>query len=82
MISNETYVALKENELLSEWEELVKTCHYNFEYGCHCNDLTLGELESNISFALDKFAKAAGLPLHDWDQDYEEVYCEKDTGED
>lgn len=59
---------------IEDWEELVKTVHHAFEYGLHCNDMTFGEIEEDISFALDKFAKKNGLPVHDWDTDYEEQY--------
>lgn len=61
---------------IDDWEELVKTVHHAFEYGLHCNDMTFGEIESDISFALDKFAKENGLPVHDWDTDYEDQYGE------
>ena len=59
---------------IEDWEELVKTVHHAFEYGLHCNDMTFGEIESDISFALDKFANVNNLPVHDWDADYEETY--------
>lgn len=59
---------------MNGWEELLKTVHHAFEYGLHCNDMTFGEIEDDISFALDKFAKENGLPVHDWDTDYEEQY--------
>lgn len=61
---------------IEDWEELVKTVHHAFEYGLHCNDMTFGEIESDISFALDKFAKGNNLPVHDWDTDYEDQYGE------
>lgn len=61
---------------VEDWEELCKTVHHAFEYGLHCNDMTFGEIESDISFALDKFAKENNLPVHDWDDDYEEQYGE------
>lgn len=61
---------------IDDWEELVKTVHHAFEYGLHCNDMTFGEIESDISGAVDKFAKKNGLPEHDWDTDYEEQYGE------
>lgn len=59
---------------MNGWEELIKTVHHAFEYGLHCNDMTFGEIEDDISFALDKFAKENGLPVHDWSLDYEETY--------
>lgn len=55
------------------WKELLKTVHHAFEYGFHCNDMTEGEMEEDISFALNKFAKENGLPEHDFDQEYEEI---------
>lgn len=64
------------NELTEHWKELIKTVHHAFEYGFHCNDMTHGEIEEDISFALNKFAKENGLPVHDWDTDYEEQYGE------
>lgn len=67
---------------IGAWEELVKTVHHAFEYGLHCNDMTFGEIEEDISFALDKFAKKNGLPVHDWDTDYEEQYGEPQGTED
>ena len=59
---------------IEDWEELCKMVHHAFEYGFHCNDMTHGEVEEDISFALDRFAKKNGLPKHDWDADYEETY--------
>lgn len=67
---------------IDAWEELVKTVHHAFEYGFHCNDMTHGEVEEDISFALDRFAKKNGLPVHDWDADYEEQYGEAQTDQD
>ena len=61
---------------VEDWEELCKMVHHAFEYGLHCNDMTFGEIESDISFALDKFAKENNLPVHDWDTEYEEQYGE------
>lgn len=61
---------------IEDWEELCKMVHHAFEYGFHCNDMTHGEVEEDISFALDKFAKGNNLPVHDWDTDYEEQYGE------
>lgn len=60
----------------SAWQELCKTVHHAFAYGLQCNDMTHGEVISEISFALDKFAKDHGLPGHDWDTDYEDQYGE------
>lgn len=59
---------------IDDWEELVKMVHHAFAYGLECNDMTHGEVISDIAFALDRFAKKNGLPEHDWDADYEETY--------
>ena len=59
---------------IEDWEELVKMVHYSIEYGVNCNDLSSHELAENITFALDQFAEKNGLPVHDWDADYEEKY--------
>ncbi len=64
------------NELTQDWNELVKTVHHAFAYGLESNDMTHGEVISDISFALDQFAKKCGLPEHDWDAEYEEIYKE------
>lgn len=66
---------------IEDWEELCKMVHHAFEYGFHCNDMTHGEMEDDISFALDRFAKKNGLPEHPWDDDYESLYAEKDITE-
>lgn len=67
---------------IEDWEELCKTVHHAFEYGFHCNDMTLGEVEEDIAFALDEFARGTNLPVHDWDADYEETYGEPQGSED
>lgn len=59
---------------VDDWEELCKMVHHAFEYGFHCNDMTPGEVEEDIAFAIDRFARKNGLPEHDWDADYEEQY--------
>lgn len=53
------------DEKFNSWYELIKTVHHAFEYGLHCNDMTFGEIEEDIVFALDRFAKDNGLPV-DW----------------
>ena len=63
------------DEKFNSWYELIKAVHYSIEYGVNCNDLSSHELADNIEFALDKFAKENGLPVHDWDTDYEEQYA-------
>lgn len=59
----------------ADWEELVKMVHHAFAYGLQCNDMTHGEVMDDIAFALDKFAKAYGLPEHDWEAEYEDLYA-------
>ena len=63
---------------IEDWEALCKIVHYSIEYGVNCNDLSSHELAENITFALDQFAKKNGLPEHPWDDDYEDLYAEKD----
>lgn len=56
------------------WEEFVRKIKYNIEYGFHCNDLSFNDMEDDICFAIDKFAKENGLPPVDWEaQDEEQV---------
>lgn len=62
------------DEKFNSWYELIKTVHHAFEYGLHCNDMTFGEIEEDISSALDKFAKENNLPVHDWNTEYEDQY--------
>lgn len=59
-----------------DFEELYKTVHHAFAYGLEANDMTLGEVQDDIAFALDQFAKKHGLPAHDWDTEYETLYEE------
>lgn len=56
-------------ETMPEWNELIKTVKHAWQYGIHCNDMTLGEIEEDISFALDRFAKANGLPEVNWEEE-------------
>lgn len=71
------------DELTRHWSELVKKVHYVIAYFIHSNDLSTSEAEEEICFAMDEFAKKCGLPEHPWDDDYEELYAEKDeTGPD
>lgn len=61
------------------WDELIKTVHHAFEYGLHSSDMALSEVEEDISVALDRFATDNGLPVHDWDVEYEEQYGNEET---
>lgn len=56
-------------ETMPEWNELIKTVKHAWQYGIHCNDMTLGEIEEDISSALDRFAKANGLPEVKWEEE-------------
>lgn len=66
---------------MNGFEELCKTVHHAFEYGFHCNDMTEGEMEEDISFALNKFARENNLPEHDFDTDYNDLYPQEDSTE-
>lgn len=61
-----------------DWEELCKRLHYVIAYFIHANDLSTSEAEEEICFAMEQFAKKNGLPEHPWDDDYEDLYAEKD----
>lgn len=63
---------------IDDWEELCKRIHYVIAYFIHTNDLSTAEAEEEICAAMDEFAKKNGLPEHPWDDDYEELYAEKD----
>ncbi len=51
----------------ADWKELIRVVKHAWEYGIHSNDMTLGEIEEDISVALDKFAQSRGLPKIDWE---------------
>ena len=59
----------QQGETMPEWDELIKTVKHAWQYGIHCNDMTLGEIEEDISSALDRFAKANGLPEVNWEEE-------------
>ena len=61
-------------ELTRHWSELIKKVHYVIAYFIHANDLSDSEAEEDIEAALDQFAKKCGLPEHDWNAEYEELY--------
>ena len=52
----------------ADWNELIRVVKHAWEYGIHSNDMTLGEIEEDISVALDKFAQSRGLPKIDWEE--------------
>lgn len=63
---------------VDDWEKLCERIHYVIAYFIHANDLSTSEAEEEICFAMDQFAKKNGLPEHPWDDDYEDLYAEKD----
>ena len=70
---------LERKNMADSWNDLCKTVHHAFHYGLHCNDMTHGEVEDDISFALSLFASTYHLPEHDWDADYDEMYPVEDA---
>ena len=50
------------------WQELINQVKRVIEYGLHCNDMTYGEIEDDICFALEEYAKKNGLPEPEWDE--------------
>ena len=64
------------DEKFNDWYELVKQVHHAFAYGLECNDMTHGEVEEAIAFALAPFAEKHRLPVHDWNTEYEDQYGE------
>lgn len=65
------YNRYKQN--IYEWEELCKRLHYVITYFVHANDLSASEAEEEICFAMKRFAEKTGLPVHDWNTEYEEL---------
>ena len=63
---------------IEDWEALCKRLHYVIAYFIHANDLSTSEAEEEICFAMDEFAKKNGFPEHPWDDDYEDLYAEKE----
>lgn len=53
--------------MIKGWEEALKRVKYAIEYGLHCNDLSFGEIEDDICFALDMLAKENGMPEINWE---------------
>jgi hypothetical protein len=50
-----------------EVEDAIEMIKHAFEYGFHCNDMTHGEVEEDISFAVNKILKHYGHAPVDWD---------------
>lgn len=51
------------------WQELIRVVKHAWEYGIHSNDMTLGEIEEDISGALNRFAKEMNLPQVNWEEE-------------
>jgi hypothetical protein len=57
------------NQKIEGFEEAVNHIKYAIRYGLHCNDLTFGEIEDEICFALDLIASKNNLPEIDWEEE-------------
>lgn len=53
----------------ADWKELISVVKHAWEYGIHSNDMTLGEIEEDISCALNRFAKEMNLPQVNWEEE-------------
>lgn len=49
------------------WDAFVKRIKDMIEGTFHTNDLSKGESEDDLCFAVDQLGKAAGLPEVNWD---------------
>lgn len=49
------------------WNELIERDKYVIEYGLHCSDMTKGEMEDDLCFAIESFANKNGLSEIDWE---------------
>lgn len=58
-----------DSDKYADWKELIRVVKHAWEYGIHSNDMTLGEIEEDISVALDKFANSRGLPKVNWEEE-------------
>lgn len=56
------------------WYDLIKTLHHAIQYGLHCNDMNHKEVEQEIVYSLDMFAKKNDLQVHAWNIPYDEQY--------
>lgn len=50
-----------------QWNEFVKRIKAVIEGTFHTNDMSKGESEDDLCFAVDTLGKEAGLPEIDWD---------------
>lgn len=67
--------------MINGWDEAVKRIHHAIAYGVNANDLSLGELADDICFAMDELARQNGMPEHNWEAEYEDVYGEDDDAD-
>lgn len=49
------------------WDKFIESIKYAIEYGLHCDDLTKGEIEEDICFAIDVLAKENGIEPVNWE---------------
>ncbi len=72
LVQGPTHTLIDAAKLDVYWTQLIHTVRRCWEYGIHANDLTLAEIEEDISLALSRFAEANGLTVPDWDAEYVE----------
>jgi hypothetical protein len=53
--------------MIKQWNKLIQAMLKVKDYGLHANDMTLGEIEEELEFAIDAVAKANDMPTVDWD---------------
>lgn len=51
-----------------QWEEFVKRVKGVVEGAFHTNDMSSGEAEDDLCFAVDRLAKESGLPEVSWEE--------------
>lgn len=51
-----------------QWDEFVKRVKGVVEGAFHTNDMSSGEAEDDLCFAVDHLAKGAGLPEVNWEE--------------
>ena len=58
--------------MINGMDKLIDTMLRISEEGIHSNDMTLGEIEEDMEFAIDELCRANGEPVPDWDKLMEE----------
>ena len=66
--------------MINGFYEAIKKVKHAIEYGFHCNDMSLGEVEDDICFAFDQLAKKNNMPEIDWEY-HEEAEIDWDSNE-